>query len=350
MSRRGKERAIVIWLSGVCLLITLMVAIGGITRLTGSGLSITEWAPILGTLPPLNEKDWEIAFGMYKASPQYIQVNSGMELGSFKWIFFWEFIHRLLGRFIGLFVFLPMVGFWMKGLLTRPLFQRVFIGFLFGGLQGALGWFMVKSGLIDRPSVSHFRLAAHLGLALCLLAYFTNLTLRVKAGEFFARPHENLSRTRAPIGFWVFTALFVFQIIFGAFVAGLKAGYGFNTFPLMDGRFFPGNAWALEPTWMNVIENPSLIQWIHRSLGWGLLFSGIYLFWKMVTRSDGREGSLAFKPGSHLAVGIFAQFLLGVATLLSGVAIPLAVVHQFGAACLVILWVRFHFHLTRIPH
>ena len=333
------------WLGTICALIVAMVTIGGITRLTGSGLSITEWKPLMGTIPPLHTAEWERVFALYRESPQYQQVNAGMSLTGFKWIFFWEYLHRLVGRLIGLFVFVPGVYFVYRRRLPQRLLVRIGIGFLLGGLQGALGWFMVLSGLSDLPQVSHFRLAAHFSLALLLLAYFTHLTLAYANGELESGSVAQSRQTTStsPL-FKLFTAALALQIVYGAFVAGLHAGLGFNTFPLMAGQFFPANGLALDSITENFLQNPTLVQWVHRTIGWVLFISGSILLNDSLFEPVATARSRAAR---WLGVGLLIQFSLGVATLLSVVAIPLAVTHQFGAAGLVILWTRYRFAITR---
>jgi cytochrome c oxidase assembly protein subunit 15 len=327
------DRGVRIWLIACCALITAMVTIGGITRLTGSGLSITDWAPIMGAIPPLNEADWNAAFAKYREIPQFKLVNPDITLSGFKFLFFWEWFHRLVGRSIGLVTFLPGIWFYATKRISRRLALRVLLGIVLGGLQGALGWFMVKSGLSERVSVSHFRLAAHLSLALVILSYFVWLTLSVFLGD---RPVErDQLRARAFLRprLAPYLALIGLQIVYGAFVAGMKAGYGFNTFPLMDGMLVPRNLLAFEPAWVNAFENPATLQWIHRSLGWLVFFSSLGLW--LSVRARAPRGEIR-RPMTGLAHLVFVQFLLGVGTLLTVVSLPFAVLHQLGAAMVVV--------------
>lgn len=327
------DRAVLGWLVAIAALVTIMVSIGGVTRLTGSGLSITDWKPLMGAIPPLNEEQWLEVFGKYQASPQGTQVNHAMTLAEFKFIYFWEYFHRLVGRLIGVVAIMPLIFFWIKRRISKDLAGRVLIGVALGGLQGALGWFMVKSGLIDIPAVSHYRLAAHLGLALVILAYFVWLIQDVRTGRAPIVGDPKTTHTVRRQFRWL-RALFILQITYGAFVAGLKAGFGFNTFPKMAGEWIPGNFWALEPTWINPFENPASVQWMHRTMGWLVLFSVI--FFAVQIRRAGVPREIR-TWGTALMHMTFAQFLLGVLTLVYVVPVPLAVLHQFGAAVLVIL-------------
>ncbi len=336
------DKSVFRWLIAICVIITIMVSIGGVTRLTGSGLSITDWKPIMGAIPPLNETEWQETFARYQATPQYLKVNDGMPLTEFKFIFFWEYFHRLVGRSIGLVVLIPMFYFWRKKRIDSSLIKKVMIGFALGGLQGAMGWFMVMSGLIDRPSVSHFRLAAHLILALVILAYFTWIACQYRWQKETPSSIQFLPDVRR--NFLIIKALIVLQILYGAFVAGLKAGFSFNTFPKMAGEWIPGNLWALTPTWINPLENPATVQWIHRWIG-ALVLIGVVLFALQVKKTRGLESTKRWTQGlKHM---IYVQFLLGVFTLLMQVPLVLGVLHQFGAAIIVVIVTGLSFALKK---
>lgn len=328
------SRAVRIWLLSICAVLILMVTIGGITRLTGSGLSITDWKPIMGAIPPLHEGDWLIAFEKYQQIPQYKLVNSAITLPDFKFLFFWEWFHRLIGRLIGVIVLVPGIYFYARKIISKRVAFRVTLGFFLGGLQGALGWFMVMSGLSERTSVSHFRLAAHLGLALLILAYFTWLTRSVFIGERKLAPGQETAAAFMRPRLKFILLIFGVQIIYGAFVAGMKAGKIFNSFPLMEGQFAPANLFSFEPVWLNFFENPATVQWIHRCFGWAafLITTGC---WVLLLRMKTPRGEVRRVTAGLSHLTIF-QFAVGIATLLSAVPVSLGVLHQFGAALIVV--------------
>lgn len=334
--RADYRRAVSIWLGALCAMIVAMVVVGGITRLTGSGLSIVEWRPVTGALPPLHEADWQEAFAAYQRSPQYRLVNAGMSLEAFKAIFFWEYVHRLLGRVIGVVFLLPWLVFVAKRVLSRALSMRLAFGFVLGGLQGALGWFMVASGLVDEPRVSHLRLAAHLSLALFVLAYLLWTLLDVRRGQG-RRPAKR--PVRAMLG--ALAVLTATQIVYGAFTAGLHAGIGYNTFPKMLGVWFPAEALAFAPAWRNLVMNPVMVQLAHRTLGETLALAALAL--PLLVR---REPIAVQRACFVVAVAVALQLALGIATLLLVVPIGLAVVHQLGA-CLVWMAVVVANHTAR---
>lgn len=332
------------WLLTVCVLIVAMVCVGGTTRLTGSGLSIVEWKPIMGAIPPLNETEWTETFQKYQASPQYQLINQGMSLHEFKKIFFWEYVHRLLGRLIGFAFFVPWVFFVLRKALSRDLMIKTAIAFALGGLQGFMGWFMVKSGLVNEPRVSHFRLAAHLLLALVLLVYLFKLYLSLD--------ERNTADERAPetppllrTGLWCFAGLLLVQITYGAFVAGMRAGFAFNTFPTMAGHWIPPGLFELAPAILNWVQNPTAVQFAHRMIAWALLigFKLLYVYAQKQNLAPELRRSL----GAMLTV-LAIQFVLGIATLVNVVPIPLAVLHQLGAFILALATMRaIHFAQKR---
>jgi cytochrome c oxidase assembly protein subunit 15 len=304
-----------------------MVVIGGVTRLTQSGLSIVEWQPILGTLPPLGDAAWQAAFAEYQKFPEYQKVNQGMTLDAFKSIFWVEYIHRLWGRLIGLVFAVPLVLFWIRGRLPRALRWPLVGIFALGGLQGALGWYMVKSGLIDRPDVSPYRLTAHLLLALAIYG----AVLWVAFDLVAPRGHRGPSRS---LGRWLL-ALVVLTIAAGGFVAGLDAGFAFNTFPLMDGKLVPDDYAALSPAWQNVFENIPAVQFNHRWLAI-TTFLLAAVFWRSL-----RDQAPAVRLAGQLVLAAASlQVALGIATLLLIVPVPLAAAHQAGALVLftAVLW------------
>jgi cytochrome c oxidase assembly protein subunit 15 len=323
-------RPVVIWLVGVCLMIVLMVAVGGITRLTGSGLSMVDWKPIMGAFPPRSEAAWQDTFSRYQASPQYQQVNEGMSLDAFKRIFFWEYVHRLLGRLIGVVFLVPYLYFLARRQVRGPLAAKLGLAFVLGGAQGLLGWYMVKSGLVDKPHVSHFRLAAHLSLALALLAYLWWLILDLLPRRSI--PGRSVGRALRVMAVG-FALLLCLQIIYGAFVAGLKAGYFFNTFPTMQGFWFPPGMYDADPASNDFFNNPIMVQFVHRCLGWilGCLAVGTWLV--------GRRSLLESRATAGLNTLLFltlTQFTLGALTLVFMVPVALATLHQVVAALLLL--------------
>jgi cytochrome c oxidase assembly protein subunit 15 len=321
----ARPRALANWLFAVAALIVLMVLIGGITRLTESGLSITEWKPISGVIPPLNDAQWQAEFAAYKRIPEYQQLNQGMTLSGFKAIFFWEYLHRLLGRVIGLAFALPLIWFAVRGRIPRGYGPRLVALLALGGLQGAVGWWMVESGLSVRTDVSHIRLATHLLVALFTLAgiVWTALDLLALSRHRGERP----ARLR-PLGAATLVILFV-QLMFGALVAGLNAGLVTNQWPLMNGRFFPGASQAGESLGYALFNDPAIVHFVHRWWAWVAVAALILLARKARAAND-RPASIAI----HTAFGL--QILLGIATVMSGVALPLAALHQLTGALLVI--------------
>ena len=329
LARADSSRAIAYWLLACAAMVFAMAVIGAITRLTGSGLSMVEWRPLIGALPPLSEAEWQRVFDLYRETPEYQKVNAGMGLEAFKEIFFWEWFHRLWGRSIGLVFALPFAWFWLTGRIARPLLPRL-IGFLvLGGLQGLLGWFMVRSGLVDRPSVSHYRLAAHLGLAVLIYGL---LVWQAWALLSRAAPVAAPALRRHGV---VAVVLVAVTMLWGAFVAGLDAGMAYNSFPLMDGRLLPPEAWSLIPAWLNPFDNTALVQFLHRWLAIGT--AGVILaLWLRA-----RAGPAPLRLATAIAAGIAVlQVLLGIATLLAAVPVWLGAAHQAGALILLtaLLW------------
>ena len=326
------DRSIIIWLLIVCLMIFSMVIIGGITRLTDSGLSMVEWKPLMGAIPPLSAVEWDRVFNLYKQYPEYQKVNAGMTLSEFKFIFFWEYFHRLFGRLIGIVFLLPYLYFLIKKKLPKSLNRRLFIAFFLGGLQGFMGWYMVKSGLVDRPDVSHFRLAAHFGLALIIIGYifwiiFDQIELSSEDFIFYPKLYKSIL---------ILLLILSVQIIYGAFVAGLDAGLAYNTFPKMGTQWVAEKVFSNIPIWKDFIENSATIQFTHRTLGWLVLILSIYIFiiGKNVTNRV-QKRSL-----NYLSIMVLVQFVLGVMTLLMMVPISIASAHQGGAVILLILTLR----------
>ncbi len=327
--RTDSAPAIAYWLFACAAMVFAMAVIGAITRLTGSGLSMVEWRPLIGALPPLSEAEWQRVFDLYRETPEYQKVNAGMGLEAFKQIFFWEWFHRLWGRSIGLVFALPFAWFWLTGRIARPLLPRLVGLLILGGLQGVLGWFMVKSGLVDRPSVSHYRLAAHLGLAVLIYALLM--------WQAWALLSDTAATASAALRRHIVaaTALVAVTMLWGAFVAGLDAGLAYNTFPLMDGRLLPPEAWNLVPLWLNPLDNTALVQFIHRWLAIGTAIAVLTLWLRARTASSPLR--LATAMAAIVAV---LQVLLGIATLLAEVPVALGAAHQAGALVLLtaLLW------------
>jgi cytochrome c oxidase assembly protein subunit 15 len=309
------------WLFGVAALVVAMVVIGGITRLTESGLSITQWKPISGVIPPLTTAQWQAEFDNYKKIPEYQQLNRGMSMAGFQAIFFWEYLHRLLGRVVGAAYLLPLLWFWARGRVPRGYVPRLFALVALVCFQGAIGWWMVSSGLVKRTDVSHVRLAVHLVTALTLLAgtIWTALDLRALAQDGHARPARFRLVAVTALG------LLFGQILFGAFTAGLDAGYAFSSWPLMGDEIFPTATPLTDPLWRNAVDNPVVVQFIHRWFAF-VAAAGLVLL-ALRARRVGAPRAAAVLIGL-----VTCQILLGIATLLSGVEIVVAVAHQANAA------------------
>ena len=326
--RPAHDRVIARWLIVTAALILLLVVIGGITRLTESGLSITQWQPVEGVLPPLSAAAWQAAFDSYRQIPEYAQVHFGMTLGEFKQIFFWEYLHRLLARTIGLVALVPLVVFLVTGRIRRDEFWRYFAVPIGVGLQGALGWYMVKSGLSVRTSVSQYRLTAHLALAVLIYGYVAWLAASHWPAARTALRPEN--RKWRPVALALVGLVFV-TLLAGGFMAGLKAGLTYNTFPLMDGRLVPEGYFILSPWWLNPFENVTAVQFDHRCLAVASLLA-VIAFWAAARR---RALPLRVRlPLDLLLPAALVQVSLGISTLLLVVPIPLAAAHQAGAVLL----------------
>jgi len=309
------------WLLLCMALVAIIVLIGGITRLTGSGLSMVDWKPILGSIPPLSSDDWAMAFNAYKQSPEYIKINAGMTLNEFKFIFFWEYLHRMIGRCIGLIAVVPFLYFLVKKQLSAKFTRRWLIIISLIGCQGLMGWFMVKSGLVNNPHVSHFRLAAHLSLAFLIFSLILKDYLRI-VFPIKSKPSGLI---------WAVTGVLGLQIVYGAFTAGLHAGKYYTTYPTMGGQWFPDSALLLPGGALNnFLNNPIAIQWVHRWLAVAVVV-GAVLVWQQCKKSQNIQYQYA---GLLLIVCVGFQFLLGIATLVSMVWVPVALAHQFGALAL----------------
>jgi cytochrome c oxidase assembly protein subunit 15 len=321
----ARKRRVAIWLFSVCALVFCMVVLGGVTRLTGSGLSMTDWRPVTGVLPPMSEAAWQAEFDRYQASPEFEHVNSHMDVEAFKGIFWLEYLHRLLGRLIGLAFLLPFLWFALRRDVQPREYPRYLAMFALGGLQGLLGWYMVKSGLVDVPHVSQYRLTAHLAMAFLVFGFmfWTALSLWFSAdGE---GRHPWFGRTVA------LTGLVATTILSGGFVAGLKAGKIYNTFPLMGDKLVPEGLFAMTPAIRNVFENTTTVQFDHRLLALTTLALIVLYWWRSRAVLLPRRASLAATALMHTA---FLQVALGITTLLMSVPVLLGALHQATAMLL----------------
>lgn len=322
-----------IWLLGFIALVLLMISIGGLTRLTRSGLSIVEWKPIIGIIPPINEQDWQEQFDLYKKSPEYTHVNSHFELKDYKKIFLLEYLHRLLGRIIFLYIVIPGLILWRKKIVPGKL---VLLLSSMVAVQGLVGWLMVKTGLNLKPHVSPYMLSLHFFLALLtlLVAYY----------------HLSKVRSRLPVpttplmknSLVALGVLIVIQIFYGCLTSGLKAGLYFNTYPLMDGEFFPQTALSLNPFFINFFENPVMVQWTHRWIGALTLVVLVFTSWLYMKHSRS-----FMKPFVHLISITLVQVVLGILTLIMSVPIHLAATHQFFAALIFLGYFNIFFRIEK---
>ena len=320
-----QNRTVAIWLLICCGLVFAMVVLGGVTRLTGSGLSMADWRPLMGWLPPFSDIQWQRVFDLYQQTPEFLKVNSHMDVSAFKGIFWLEFLHRLLGRMIGIVFLLPLIFFLVKGYIKAAEWPKYSLMFVLGGLQGVLGWYMVKSGLVDNPHVSQYRLSAHLSAAFLIYAYMFWVAMSLL---FPASGEQRHPWYRKSLAVTVLTSV---TIISGGFVAGLKAGKIYNTFPLMGDDWIPPGTMALEPFWRNFFENMTTVQLDHRVLAIST-FLVIIGFWVKARKADLPARS---RPAVNalLHTAIF-QVALGISTLLMSVPIFLGALHQAVAMLL----------------
>ena len=340
----GQRRRVGWLLAAWAAMVLLIVVIGGVTRLTESGLSITEWAPVTGIIPPLSQQTWGEAFEAYQRIPQYQQLNRGMTLDEFKTIYFWEYVHRLWARLIGLVIAVIFVYFLVRGGLSKQLNWRLATLLLLTAGQGALGWFMVTSGLAERTEVSQYRLAAHLGLALIIYVLAVWTAADLFWADTLARESPPSSAFQRAVG-WITIFVFVTAMA-GSFVAGLDGGRVYNTFPLMDGRWVPGGYFSLTPWWKNLFENVIAVQFNHRWMAVGTLGAIVYV-WLHGRRMN--LGSTARRWLHSLPVAGLFQVVLGIGTLILVVPVWLAALHQAGAILLLTVSLLLYHSLIRTP-
>jgi cytochrome c oxidase assembly protein subunit 15 len=340
MSTQLRNRQLAIWLLVCCGLVFAMVILGGFTRLTGSGLSMVDWRPLMGWLPPLDDAEWRRVFEMYQLSPEFRQVNAHMDVSDFKGIFWLEYLHRLLGRTIGIVFAVPFAFFVLKGYIGKSEWLKYALMFILGGLQGVLGWYMVKSGLVDNPHVSHYRLTAHLVAAFLIYAYMFWIAMTLLFPASGSRRHAWFGKTL------LLTCLISLTIISGGFVAGLKAGEIYNTFPLMGSYWIPPGLLALEPAWLNVFDNLTTVQFDHRLLAI-TTFILIVAYWLHTRRAELPRRSRT--ATNVLLVTAVLQLILGISTLLLSVPTVLAAAHQAVAMVLFTVALFLVHSLRKIP-
>ncbi|MCK0166390.1 COX15/CtaA family protein [Jannaschia sp. S6380] len=343
--RRGSRPLVRIWLGILFALMIVMIAVGGLTRLTDSGLAITEWRPVTGALPPLSAADWQAEFDLYRAIPEYQLQNRGMSLSEFQAIYWWEWGHRQLGRVIGLVWAIGFLGLLLTRNIPPGWTGRLLALGVLGGLQGAIGWWMVASGLTGTMlDVASYRLATHLGLAFVILSLIAWFMLSMSRPQSALLQARRLAEPRlTTLGGWLIGLTFV-QILLGALVAGIDAGRNYIDWPLMAGGFTPPGMWALDPWWRNLFENDGTVQFFHRIWGY-LLFAAIVAVWWVARRSANRKTTAAFAGVMHMAI---LQMVLGIVTVMHSSPWYLAILHQFGAVVLICLAVRAR-HRAKYP-
>ena len=340
------RRQVAVWLFACSAMVFAILVVGGVTRLTHSGLSIVEWKPIVGVIPPLNQAEWDETFDKYKKTPEYQKVNHQMSLDEFKFIFYWEYWHRVLGRLIGVVFLVPFAYFLLRRKLDPSLIPKLLGIFVLGGLQGAMGWYMVKSGLVDDPRVSQYRLTAHLSLAFLIFIAMMWVALGLWSERARGTAEDTLQGLQRT-GFWLAVLAF-YMVITGGFVAGIRAGKAYNTFPLMNGHVLPPESFILDPWYLNLFNNMALVQFDHRVGAWLL---AVLVPWFWVKSRAPIVSTRARSVASLLLVAVAAQIALGIATLLAGVPVALGAAHQGGAMVVfgVLLWVNHELRVARDP-
>ena len=324
---KSENRELVIWLSLLITMVVMMVIIGGITRVTGSGLSMVEWRPMVGWMPPLDDQEWKRVFNLYKRSPEFISLNSWMDLSAFKEIFWWEYVHRLWGRMIGLAFFIPLVFFLISRKIPKQLTPKILLITILGFMQAFIGWWMVKSGLSGEPSVSQYRLATHLGMAFIILGVLVWTFMDLVTGV--GSPTGNTIVLHAKL----VCGLILITILAGALVAGLDAGLIYNMFPLMGGKIIPEDYLAMKVVWRNIFENPAAVQFNHRLLG---MITAVAIAWLLFRCLKLNIAAATRSAAYGLGALVVLQFSLGVLALTNGVPHNLAVAHQLVGVCLFI--------------
>ncbi len=340
------RRQIAIWLFFCSAMVFATLIVGGVTRLTHSGLSIVEWQPIVGTIPPLNQSEWDATFDKYKLTPEYQQINQQMSLDEFKSIFYWEYWHRILGRLIGTVFFIPFCYFvWLRA-LDRSLAKKLIGIFVLGGMQGAMGWYMVKSGLVDDPRVSQYRLTAHLSLA--FLIFIAQMwvaldLLNPRSVDGFSSPLRSLQKIA-----FALVCLLAYMIVSGGFVAGIHAGKAYNTFPLMNGNFVPPEIFDMQPWYLNFFNNMATVQFDHRLGAWIIALFVPWFWLKLRAKSVAAVISAQVRLASSvMLLAVAFQITLGILTVLNAVPVALGASHQAGAMVVMasLLWVN---HALRV--
>lgn len=330
-------RSIALWLFICAAMVFATLVVGGATRLTHSGLSIVEWQPLVGTLPPLDQSQWQATFEKYQQTPEFRQVNHQMSLEEFKGIFWWEYWHRVLGRTIGMVFLLPFLWFLLRGSIERPLAWKLFGIFILGGMQGAMGWYMVKSGLVDDPRVSQYRLTAHLSLAFLIFTAMVWVALDLLRPRTVASVDSPLHGLRKAAG-WLLLLVY-YMVASGGFVAGIRAGKAYNTFPLMNGSWIPPEIMMIDPWYLNFFNNMATVQFDHRLGAWLLALLVPWFWWKLQRSA---ATSQARRVGHLLLLALATQITLGIATLLLAVPVALGTAHQGGAMVVfgLLLWLN----------
>jgi|TARA_B110000196_G_scaffold94296_1_gene81538 cytochrome c oxidase assembly protein subunit 15 len=326
------NRQIYTWLFLCAGLIFCMILLGGVTRLTHSGLSMVEWKPLMGIIPPLNNKEWQASFDLYKLYPEYQKINMGMSISEYKYIFMYEYLHRILGRVIGIAFLIPFLFFYFTGRIKRKLIPKLLIMFFLGGFQGLLGWYMVKSGLVNIPSVSQYRLTAHLGNAVIIYAYILWVAFGLIGNSKYSlmKPISNITKG-IRVGSYSITGLLFIMILSGGLVAGTRAGLAYSTFPLMGESFIPVGLYSLSPIWLSAFEDITTIQFNHRMFAYFLFVLILSFSVNAIRKFDSSIVRTAF---TCMLILLTLQVCLGIATILLYVPVSIAAAHQSGAIAL----------------